>query len=187
MSKDKRMANLQIRIDDDLRDKAQQIAQDLGMDLTTTVRIFLKQMVHNHGLPFIPKLDNNEYIVNVGCPDDIYNFWNFNYWHKIKKQILLSLTIKGDLISKNSKFADFCKLNNNEFLDARNIRDFLPCKELFKWSDICEAGGQLKTYAIIDDIEYSIIGGGGFNSRPTPKEKDFFEKRLPRYKEIIFS
>lgn len=57
MIKDKRMANLQIRIDDDLRDKAQQIAQDLGMDLTTAVRVFLKQMVHNHGLPFKPELD----------------------------------------------------------------------------------------------------------------------------------
>lgn len=51
------MANLQIRIDDDLRDQAQKIAQDLGMDLTTAVRVFLKQMVHHHGLPFKPELD----------------------------------------------------------------------------------------------------------------------------------
>lgn len=57
MNRNKIMANLQIRIDDDLRDQAQQIAQDLGMDLTTAVRVFLKQMVHNHGLPFKPELD----------------------------------------------------------------------------------------------------------------------------------
>jgi DNA-damage-inducible protein J len=51
------MANLQIRIDDKLRDEAQQIANDLGMDLTTAVRVFLKQMVNDRGFPFRPDLD----------------------------------------------------------------------------------------------------------------------------------
>ncbi|CAK7193039.1 hypothetical protein COMNV_01250 [Commensalibacter sp. Nvir] len=51
------MMNLQIRIDEDLKEQAQQVANDLGMDLTTAVRIFLKQMVRTHGLPFQPQLD----------------------------------------------------------------------------------------------------------------------------------
>jgi len=51
------MANLQIRIDDELRQQAQQIAHDMGMDLTTAVRVFLKQMVNDRGLPFKPELD----------------------------------------------------------------------------------------------------------------------------------
>ena len=51
------MANLQIRVDDDLRDRAQQVANDMGMDLTTAVRVFLKQMVNDQGLPFKPALD----------------------------------------------------------------------------------------------------------------------------------
>jgi len=51
------MVSLQIRVDEQLRDQAQQIASDLGMDLTTAVRIFLKQMVNNKGLPFRPELD----------------------------------------------------------------------------------------------------------------------------------
>jgi len=51
------MANLQIRIDDELRQQAQQIANDMGMDLTTAVRVFLKQMVNDQGLPFKPELD----------------------------------------------------------------------------------------------------------------------------------
>lgn len=51
------MANLQIRVDDNLKDQAQQVANDLGMDLTTAVRIFLKQMVTDRGLPFKPELD----------------------------------------------------------------------------------------------------------------------------------
>lgn len=51
------MANLQIRIDDKLRDEAQQIANDMGMDITTAVRVFLKQMVNDRGFPFRPDLD----------------------------------------------------------------------------------------------------------------------------------
>jgi DNA-damage-inducible protein J len=51
------MASLQVRIDDHLRDKAQMIAQDMGIDLTTAVRLFLTQMVRENGLPFRPKAD----------------------------------------------------------------------------------------------------------------------------------
>jgi len=51
------MVSLQIRVDEALRNQAQQIANDLGMDLTTAVRIFLKQLVNNKGLPFRPELD----------------------------------------------------------------------------------------------------------------------------------
>jgi len=51
------MANLQIRIDEDLRTQAQRVASALGMDLTTAVRIFLRQMVRENALPFRPELD----------------------------------------------------------------------------------------------------------------------------------
>jgi len=51
------MVSLQIRIDDTLRNQAQQVAHNLGMDLTTAVRVFLKQMVHSNGLPFKPEVD----------------------------------------------------------------------------------------------------------------------------------
>ncbi|CAK7192692.1 Antitoxin DinJ [Commensalibacter sp. Nvir] len=50
--------NLQIRIDEDLKEQAQQVANDLGMDLTAAVRIFLKQMVYTRGLPFEVKIPN---------------------------------------------------------------------------------------------------------------------------------
>lgn len=48
------MANLQLRIDDDLRDRAQAVAEEMGLDLTTAVRMFLHQMVRCRGLPFQP-------------------------------------------------------------------------------------------------------------------------------------
>jgi len=51
------VSNLQIRVDEDLRAQAQQVAGALGMDLTTAVRVFLKQMVCEKALPFRPVLD----------------------------------------------------------------------------------------------------------------------------------
>ncbi len=51
------MANLQIRLDDDLRIQAQQVAQSMGLDLASSVRLFLTQMVRHNGLPFTPKAD----------------------------------------------------------------------------------------------------------------------------------
>lgn len=46
------MANVQIRIDDNLKEKAQAVAMGMGLDLPSVVRVFLVQMVRENGLPF---------------------------------------------------------------------------------------------------------------------------------------
>ena len=46
------MANLQVKIDDSLRDEAQAVANQIGLDVATAVRMFLVQMVKVNGLPF---------------------------------------------------------------------------------------------------------------------------------------
>lgn len=51
------MANLQVRLDDSLKAKAQTVAEGMGMDLSSAVRIFLAQMVRENGLPFTPSND----------------------------------------------------------------------------------------------------------------------------------
>ena len=51
------MANLQIRIDDYIRDRAQEVASSMGLDLASSVRMFFYQMVRENGLPFQPKAD----------------------------------------------------------------------------------------------------------------------------------
>lgn len=51
------MVNIQIRIDDDLKVRAQKVAESMGLDLTQAVRLFLYQMVRENGLPFRPKAD----------------------------------------------------------------------------------------------------------------------------------
>lgn len=43
---------LQIRIDDELKQQATKVYEELGMDLSTAVRIFLKRSVYVNGMPF---------------------------------------------------------------------------------------------------------------------------------------
>lgn len=43
---------LQVRVDESLRAQAAAIYEDLGIDLQTAVRIFLKRSVRENGLPF---------------------------------------------------------------------------------------------------------------------------------------
>lgn len=51
------MPNVQNRVDENLRTRAQAVAQGMGLDLSTAVRMFLTQMVRENGLPFRPSAD----------------------------------------------------------------------------------------------------------------------------------
>ena len=51
------MPNVQIRVDENLRTRAQAVAQGMGLDPSTAVRMFLTQMARENGLPFRPSAD----------------------------------------------------------------------------------------------------------------------------------
>ena len=51
------MAVLQIRIEEELKNQAGAIYNELGMDLSTAVRMFLKKSISVGGIPFDPKVD----------------------------------------------------------------------------------------------------------------------------------
>ena len=54
------MANtLQVRIDDDLKVQATMVYDQLGIDLSTAVRMFLKKSVAVNGIPFEVKNDSS--------------------------------------------------------------------------------------------------------------------------------
>lgn len=54
------MANtLQVRIDDDLKTQATMVYDQLGIDLSTAVRMFLKKSVAVNGIPFEVKNDSS--------------------------------------------------------------------------------------------------------------------------------
>ena len=50
-------SNMNIRMDKDVKEQAQRIFSQLGMDMTTAVNVFLRQVIRSNGLPFELRLD----------------------------------------------------------------------------------------------------------------------------------
>ena len=53
------MAVLQVRIDDELKNQATAIYSELGIDLSTAVRMFFKKSVLVGGIPFDTKINDS--------------------------------------------------------------------------------------------------------------------------------
>ena len=49
--------NLNIRTEKDIKDQAEEIFNELGLNMTTAVNMFLKTAIREHGIPFELKLD----------------------------------------------------------------------------------------------------------------------------------
>ncbi|MDO5330534.1 MAG: type II toxin-antitoxin system RelB/DinJ family antitoxin [Bacillota bacterium] len=47
---------IQIRVDEELKTQASEIFEELGLDLSTAVRMFLRRSVQERGIPFSMKL-----------------------------------------------------------------------------------------------------------------------------------
>ena len=45
-------STIQVRVDDDLKDKSDKLFRDLGTDTTSAIRMFLTQAVATNGFPF---------------------------------------------------------------------------------------------------------------------------------------
>ena len=55
-------STIQIRVDDDLKKKSDNLFRELGTDTTTAIRMFLTQAVANNGFPFeIKRVEHNPY------------------------------------------------------------------------------------------------------------------------------
>lgn len=48
-------ATITIRTSEDTKKKAQELFNDLGMDMSTAVNTFLRQAIDENGLPFCPR------------------------------------------------------------------------------------------------------------------------------------
>lgn len=49
--------NLNIRTDKDIKDQAERIFAELGLNMTTAINIFLRTTIRENGIPFALKLD----------------------------------------------------------------------------------------------------------------------------------
>ena len=64
-------ANINIRVDSDVKNKAQEVFAALGLDMTSAVNIFLRQAIRINGIPF--ELMNDKVRSNpsqLGCIQD---------------------------------------------------------------------------------------------------------------------
>ena len=57
---------LQVRVDDSLKDKAAVVFDNLGIDTSTAVRMFLKRAVMENGIPFRMTLPKEPYNAERG-------------------------------------------------------------------------------------------------------------------------
>lgn len=66
---------IQVRIDNDLKAKANQIFSDLGIDISSAIRMFLKRSVLENGIPFSMVLppDKNSLTLNGLQALDVIN------------------------------------------------------------------------------------------------------------------
>ena len=61
------MATVSARLDDELKTKADSIADEIGISLSTAISVFLKQFVACEGFPFqvvSPKATNKQLVIN---------------------------------------------------------------------------------------------------------------------------
>ena len=56
---------IQVRIDNDLKTKANQIFSDLGLDISSAIRMFLKRSVLENGIPFSMVLPADKNTLNL--------------------------------------------------------------------------------------------------------------------------
>lgn len=57
--------SMSIRLDSEVKEQAQQVFNNLGMDMTTAINIFLRQAIQYQGLPFDVRLDENRQLLQV--------------------------------------------------------------------------------------------------------------------------
>ena len=53
------MSVLQVRIDEELKNQAAEILDAIGIDLSTAVRMFLKKVIIERGIPFDTRIDES--------------------------------------------------------------------------------------------------------------------------------
>lgn len=67
-------ATIQVRVDEELKTKSDQLFKELGTDTTTAIRMFLTQAVANNGFPFeIKKVKTTESPYRYMTEDELFS------------------------------------------------------------------------------------------------------------------
>jgi DNA-damage-inducible protein J len=55
---------IQIRIEEDLKEKASNVLKDIGLDLSSGIKLFLKEVVTSESIPFFPSTIKGKKLLN---------------------------------------------------------------------------------------------------------------------------
>ncbi|MDO6994209.1 type II toxin-antitoxin system RelB/DinJ family antitoxin [Brachyspira innocens] len=69
------MSEVTIKIDDKLKNEADKLFNDLGLDFNTAINIFLRTSINNQSIPFKIEINKQLYTDN----DNFYNEENINF------------------------------------------------------------------------------------------------------------
>ncbi|EGO2792989.1 type II toxin-antitoxin system RelB/DinJ family antitoxin [Enterococcus faecalis] len=58
------MANINIRVDEEIKEQSKDVFEALGMDLSTGIKIYLKQVIAQNAIPFDLATNNLEIALN---------------------------------------------------------------------------------------------------------------------------
>lgn len=64
------MKTINIKVDDEVKNKSEQIFKELGLSTSSAINIFLKKVINCNGIPFELKLNNDVY-----SKDEIFNLF----------------------------------------------------------------------------------------------------------------
>ncbi len=67
------MSTIQVRVDDDLKSKADALFKELGTDTTSAIRMFLTQAVAYDGIPFEIKKYNKAKTMKIMTEDEFFD------------------------------------------------------------------------------------------------------------------
>jgi len=59
--------NINIRVDSEIKTKAEDVLSSLGLNMTTAINIFLRQAILHHGIPFIISNEPEKKMPKPGC------------------------------------------------------------------------------------------------------------------------
>ena len=65
------MTTLNIRIEENIKNKANKTLSSMGLDMSTAVKMFLNQVIKEDGLPFVPT--NNKTILRARWDKEVAN------------------------------------------------------------------------------------------------------------------
>ena len=93
------MSEVTIKIDDKLKNEADKLFNDLGLDFNTAINIFLRTSINTQSIPFKIEINKQLYTDN----DNFYNEENINFLKEGYFELKSWLGHKRELLNENIK------------------------------------------------------------------------------------